>query len=204
MRGCSTRPGPTTRTTRRRSSSRASVLESGEVPAVRGLAQRGRVARPGAAPFSPYSGTQYMSAQADGLAYKRFARPRPDQPHGAQVRVQVLRRRRGANWDIVIVEARDVTVDPDGDTSTTVLADTDGAGTADVSLSREPDDELPKSLAERRHSPTAVRAAGDRTAQQPAPPGRGTRHRRLRSRTSTDWDVDLAAAPAGRSRSGSA
>ena len=30
--------------------------------------------RPGAAPFSPYSGTQYMSAGADSTSYKRLGK----------------------------------------------------------------------------------------------------------------------------------
>ena len=50
---------------------------------------------PGAAPFSPYSGTQYMSAGADSQAYKRLGKTLDltGRDH-AQADLQVLRRRR--------------------------------------------------------------------------------------------------------------
>ncbi len=94
--------------------------------------------RPGAAPFGPYSGTMYMSAGADSQAYKRLGKtldltdataPRLDFELSADVE---------PNWDFVIVEARDVTTDPNSDAWTTLPeVDTDGAGTADVSLTTQ-------------------------------------------------------------------
>ena len=87
--------------------------------------------RPGAAPFSPYSGTQYMSAGADSTSYKRLGKtvdltgataPRLNFKFSADVEPE---------WDWVVVEARDVTTDPDSDDWTTLPeVDTDGAGTA--------------------------------------------------------------------------
>ena len=91
--------------------------------------------RPGAAPFSPYSGTMYMSAGADSLSYKRLGKtldltgrtaPKLEFQFSGDVE---------PDWDWVVVEARDVTTDPNSDAWTTLAeVDTDGAGTADASL----------------------------------------------------------------------
>ena len=91
--------------------------------------------RPGAAPFSPYSGPQYMSAGADSQAYKRLGKtldltgattPKLDFKISADVEEA---------WDWVVVEARDVTTNPNSDAWTTLAElDTDGAGDADTSL----------------------------------------------------------------------
>jgi hypothetical protein len=104
--------------------------------------------RPGAAPFSPYSGTMYMSAGADSQAYKRFGKtldltgktaPKLNFKFSGDVE---------PNWDWVVVEARDVTTDPNSDAWTTLPeADTDGAG-PDVSLTtQETGDSCPEGLA---------------------------------------------------------
>jgi hypothetical protein len=94
--------------------------------------------RPGAAPFSPYSGTQYMSAGADSTSYKRLGKtvdltgataPQLNFKFSGDVE---------PDWDWVVVEARDVTTDPDSDAWTTLPeADTDGAGDADVSITTQ-------------------------------------------------------------------
>jgi immune inhibitor InhA-like protein len=94
--------------------------------------------RPGAAPFSPFSGANYMAAGADSAAYKRFgktldltgaAAPRLNFKFSADVE---------QNWDWVVVEARDVSTDPNSDAWTTLPElDTDGAGSADTSLTTQ-------------------------------------------------------------------
>ena len=94
--------------------------------------------RPGAAPFSPFSGSFYMSAGAHSQAYKRLGKtldlstataPRLNLKVSADVE---------QDWDWVVVEARDVTTDPDSDAWTTLPeADTDGAGDADTSLTTQ-------------------------------------------------------------------
>ena len=111
--------------------------------------------RPGAAPFSPYSGTQYMSAGADSQAYKRFGKtldltgrtaPKLNFKFSGDVE---------ENWDWVTVEARDVTTNPDSDAWTTLPeADTDGAGSADVSLTTtSTGDSCPEGLASDADAP---------------------------------------------------
>jgi murein tripeptide amidase MpaA len=94
--------------------------------------------RPGAAPFSPYSGENYMSAGASSTSYKRFgktldltgaATPQLNFKFSGDVE---------PDWDWVVVEARDVTTDPNSDAWTTLPeADTDGAGDADASLTTQ-------------------------------------------------------------------
>jgi murein tripeptide amidase MpaA len=94
--------------------------------------------RPGAAPFSPFSGTQYMSAGASSTSYKRFGKtvdltgataPQLNFKFSGDVEPA---------WDWVVVEARDVTTDPNSDAWTTLPElDTDGAGGADVSLTTQ-------------------------------------------------------------------
>jgi hypothetical protein len=109
--------------------------------------------RPGAAPFSPYSGSQYMASGASSYSYKRFGRtldlsgstaPRLEFQFSGDME---------ENWDWVVVEARDVTDDPNSDDWTTLPeVDTDGAGTADVSLtSQTTGDSCPEGLAEQVH-----------------------------------------------------
>ena len=73
-RGCSTRPAPTTRTTRRRSWSRARCCDPAQFPKFADSRSVADWLRPGAAPFSPYSGTQYMSAGADSRPTSGSAR----------------------------------------------------------------------------------------------------------------------------------
>ena len=112
--------------------------------------------RPGAAPFSPYSGEQYMAAGAHSGAYKRFGKvvdltgataPRLDFQFSADLEDQ---------WDFFVVEARDVTTDPDSDAWTTLPeADTDGAG-PDTSLTALAEDEAPGATAARRASRSAA------------------------------------------------
>jgi murein tripeptide amidase MpaA len=105
--------------------------------------------RPGAAPFSPYSGTQYMASGADSQAYKRLGKtldltaattPKLSFKFSGDVETA---------WDFVVVEARDVTTDPNSDAWTTLPeADTDGAGDADTSLTTtETGDSCPEGLA---------------------------------------------------------
>ncbi|WP_053226210.1 M14 family zinc carboxypeptidase [Solirubrobacter soli] len=94
--------------------------------------------RPGAAPFSPYSGTMYMSAGADSQAYKRLGKTLDLTGRAAPKLSFKFSGDVEANWDWVTVEARDVTTDPNSDAWTTLPeADTDGAGDADVSLTTQ-------------------------------------------------------------------
>jgi murein tripeptide amidase MpaA len=99
--------------------------------------------RPGAAPFDPHSGSQYVAAGADSLAYKRFGKtldltgataPSLNFKFSADLEDQ---------WDFAALEVRDVTDDPNSDEWTTLPeADTDGAG-PDTSLTALEDGELP-------------------------------------------------------------
>ena len=92
---CSTRRAPTTRTTRRRSSSRARSSTPRRYPLFADSRSVADWLRPGAAPFSPYSGKYYMSAGADSKAYKRFGKTLDlTGRDGAEARVQVLGRPR--------------------------------------------------------------------------------------------------------------
>ena len=87
---------------------------AGAVPAVRVLAQRGRLAASRARRRSaPTAARMYMSAGADSQAYKRFGKtldltgrtaPKLNFKFSGDVE---------ANWDFVIVEARDVTTEPE-------------------------------------------------------------------------------------------
>ena len=114
--------------------------------------------RPGAAPFSPYSGPHYMSAGADSQAYKRLGKtldltgattPKLDFKFSADVE---------ADWDWVVVEVRDVTTNPNSDAWTTLPeADTDGAG----DRRHEPDHD--------QHGRRAARRASGRTRDAPHP-----------------------------------
>ena len=70
----------TTRTTRPTFVVTSSILRSGEYPLYARLAERWRLAAPGAAPFSPFSGTQYMAAGADRRGVQAAAQD--DRPHG--------------------------------------------------------------------------------------------------------------------------
>ena len=90
-----------------------------------------------------------MSAGADSTSYKRLGKtvdltgataPRLNFKFSADVEEA---------WDWVVVEARDVTTDPDSDAWTTLPeADTDGAGDADVSLTTQSTgDSCPEGLA---------------------------------------------------------
>jgi len=100
--------------------------------------------RPGAAPFSPYSGENYMSAGANSTSYKRFGKtvdltgataPRLNFKFSADLESQ---------WDWAVVEARDVTTDPNSDAWTTLPElDTDGDAGPDVSLTAVAEGEQP-------------------------------------------------------------
>ena len=104
--------------------------------------------RPGAAPFSPYSGTQYFSAGADSTSYKRLGktldltgRTAPKLNFKVSADIEPA-------WDWMTVEVRDVTTNPNSDAWTTLPeADTDGAG-PDVSLTtNSTGDSCPEGLA---------------------------------------------------------
>jgi murein tripeptide amidase MpaA len=94
--------------------------------------------RPGAAPFSPYSGESYMSAGASSTSYKRFGKTLDLSGATAPQLNFKFSGDMEFNWDWVVVEARDVTTDPNSDAWTTLPeADTDGAGDADASLTTQ-------------------------------------------------------------------
>ena len=90
-----------------------------------------------------------MAAGAHSRAYKRLGQDRrPDRRDGAAADFKFSADVE-EDWDWVVVEARDVTTDPDSDAWTTLPeADTDGAGNADVSLTTtEHGRQLPEGLA---------------------------------------------------------
>jgi murein tripeptide amidase MpaA len=94
--------------------------------------------RPGAAPFSPYSGSQYMSAGASSTSYKRFGKTLDLTGATAPQLNFKFSGDMELDWDWVVVEARDVTTDPNSDDWTTLPeADTDGAGDGDASLTTQ-------------------------------------------------------------------
>ena len=94
--------------------------------------------RPGAAPFSPYSGQYYLSAGADSQAYKRYGKTLDLTGRTAPKLEFKFSADMEEAWDWFVVEARDVTTDPNSDNWTTLPeADTDGAGTADTSLTTQ-------------------------------------------------------------------
>ena len=112
----------------------SSILDPERYPLYADSASAASWLRPGAAPFDPYSGTQYISAGADSLAYKRFGKtldltgttaPALNFKFSADLEDQ---------WDFAALEVRDVTDDPNSDAWTTLPeADTDGDG-PDMSL----------------------------------------------------------------------
>jgi hypothetical protein len=109
--------------------------------------------RPGAAPFSPYSGEQYMAAGASSYSYKRFGKVL-DLTGAAAPQLQFkFSGDMEPDWDWVAVEVRDVTDDPNSDDWTTLPeADTDGVGEADTSLTTQSTGEsCPEGLAEQVH-----------------------------------------------------
>ena len=95
--------------------------------------------RPGRRAVQPLQRHEYMSAGADSQAYKRFGKTLDlTGRDGAQARSSSSPATWRPNWDWVVVEARDVTTNPNSDAWTTLPeADTDGAGAADVSLTTQ-------------------------------------------------------------------
>jgi murein tripeptide amidase MpaA len=94
--------------------------------------------RDGAAPFSPFSGQYYMSAGADSQAYKRLGKTFDLTGATAPKLEFELTADMETDWDWIVVEARDVTTDPNSDAWTTLAEiDTDGDGTDDDSLTTQ-------------------------------------------------------------------
>ena len=92
----STRPAPATRTTRATFVVTSSILDPARFPLYASSRKAADWLRAGAAPFSPFSGTQYMAAGADSRGYKRLTQDvRPHRHDDAAAVVQVLGRRRG-------------------------------------------------------------------------------------------------------------
>jgi murein tripeptide amidase MpaA len=110
--------------------------------------------RPGAAPFSPYSGQYYMSAGADSESYKRFGKTL-DLTGRTAPRLQFQFSADLENhWDWFVVEARDVTTNPDSDAWTTLPeADTDGAGPDTSLTTQDTGDSCPEGLASDTDAP---------------------------------------------------
>ena len=169
--------------------------------------------RPGAAPFSPYSGTQYFSAGADSTSYKRLGKTFDLTGRTAPKLNFKVSADLEPDWDWMIVEARDVTTDPNSDAWTTLPeADTDGAG-PDVSLTTTStgascpeglatDSDAPHPFLLHYWSATCEPHGHDRHVERasPAPPAAGrtgtstcppTRARRSTcgSRVITDWST---------------
>ena len=136
-----------------------------------------------------------MSAGADSTAYKRLGKtldltgrtaPKLNFKFSGDVE---------ANWDWVVVEARDVTTDPNSDAWTTLPeADTDGAGTADVSLTtQETGDSCPEGLATDADAPHPFLLHYWNADCEPTGTT-GTWNAFTGSSGGwTDWDVDLSA-----------
>ena len=94
---------------------------AGPVPAVRVVAQAADWLRPGAAPFSPFSGTQYMAAGADSRGYKRLRQDvRPHRHATAPKLTFKFSADVEEDWDWVAVEAHVTPTDSD---AWTTLAD---------------------------------------------------------------------------------
>jgi hypothetical protein len=151
--------------------------------------------RPGAAPFSPYSGTQYLSAGADSRAYKRVGKTLDLTGRTAPKLSFKFSGDVEPNWDFVIVEARDVTTDPNSDAWTTLPeTDTDGAGTADTSLTTtETGDSCPEGLASASDAPHPfLLHYWSPTCTTPGTTGTWNAFTGS-SGGWTDWDVDLSA-----------
>jgi len=151
--------------------------------------------RPGAAPFSPFSGANYMSAGADSGAYKRFGKVLDLTGASAPHLNFKFSGDLEADWDWFAVEVRDVTTDPNSDAWTTLPeADMDGAGSADASLTTQSTGEsCPEGLASGSdalhpfllHYWSATCEPTGTTGQWHAFTGS--------SGGWTDWDVDLSA-----------
>jgi len=151
--------------------------------------------RPGAAPFSPFSGVSYMSAGADSGAYKRFGKMLDLTGASAPHLNFKFSGDLEFDWDWFAVEVRDVTTDPNSDAWTTLPeADMDGAGDSDASLTTQSTGEsCPEGLASGSdalhpfllHYWSATCEPTGTTGQWHAFTGS--------SGGWTDWDVDLSA-----------
>jgi hypothetical protein len=122
----------------------SSILDPQQFPTFASSAKAADWLRDAAAPFSPFSGTQYMAAGADSLSYKRLTQtvdltgataPQLSFKFSADIEPE---------WDFFAVEART----PDGDDWTTLPdIDTDGAGPDTVITSDSTGDSCPEGLA---------------------------------------------------------
>ena len=176
----------------------SSILDPDEYPLYADSASAADWLRPGAAPFSPYSGTQYMAAGASSYSYKRLGKVL-DLTGAATPQLQFkFSGDMEPNWDWVVVEARDVTDDPNSDDWTTLPeADTDGAGGADGSLTTQDTGEsCPEGLAEQVHPQLAHYWTVNPAADDGCDPTGTTGEWNAFTGSSggwTDWTVDLSA-----------
>ena len=116
----------------------SSVLDPARYPLFADSRSAADWLRPGAAPFSPYSGSYYMSAGAHSTSYKRFGKTLDLTGRTAPRLTFKFSGDLENHWDFFAVEVRDVTTNPNSDAWTTLPeADTDGAGDGDVSLTTQ-------------------------------------------------------------------
>ena len=152
--------------------------------------------RPGAAPFSPFSGANYMSAGADSGAYKRFGKVLDLTGASAPHLNFKFSGDLESEWDWFAVEVRDVTTDPNSDAWTTLPeADMDGAGDADTSLTTQSTGEsCPEGLASGSDALHPFLLHYWSATCAPTGTNGGQWHAFTGSSGGwTDWDVDLSA-----------
>jgi murein tripeptide amidase MpaA len=127
----------------------SSILDPAEFPLYADSRSAADWLRPGAAPFSPYSGTQYMASGRSSYSYKRLGKVLDLTGRTAPQLNFKFSGDMEPNWDWVIVEARDPATD---EWTTLPEVDTDGAGDADVSLTTQnTGDSCPEGLGEQVH-----------------------------------------------------
>ncbi len=177
----------------------SSILDPDQYPLYADSRSAADWLRPGAAPFSPYSGTQYMAAGASSYSYKRLGKVLDLSGRTAPQLEFKFSGDMEENWDWVAVEVRDVTDDPDSDAWTTLPeADTDGDGDADTSLTTQnTGDSCPEGLAEQVHPQLAhywtVNPADEEDGCDPTGTTGEWNAFTGSSGGWTDWTVDLSA-----------
>ena len=150
----------------------SSILRAGAVPAVRVVAEAADWLRSGAAPFSPFSGTQYMAAGADRRGYKRLTpHDRPDGRDERRADSSSSPRTSSRTGTSVAVEAQDGRAGRLDD-----AADTTGTRPQDGGLSCPSDWRRRHRQRCTRSSRTTRRSTGGSdTCTPPARPASGTR-----------------------------
>ena len=122
----------------------SSILDPATFPTFASSAKAAEWLREGAAPFSPFSGTQYMAAGADSRGYKRLSRTVDLSGTTAPQLSFKFSADLEEDWDFFAVEARTPGQD---DWTTLPDLDTDGTGPDTVLTSDSTGDSCPEGLA---------------------------------------------------------